>query len=45
MDAAIPHIYECKHPRRCGIMYLLLLIYFVVAGAGFGEAPTIDIAA
>jgi hypothetical protein len=44
-DAAIVLDYKCRKPRVCGAIMLLLLCISVVAGAGFAEAPTIDIAA
>ncbi len=44
-DAAIILRGECRETRVSGAMVLVLLCIFLVAGAGFAEAPTLDIAA
>jgi hypothetical protein len=44
-DAAIVLRGESRKPRVSGAIVLLLLCIFVVAGAGYVEAPTLDIAA
>ncbi|MFM2350703.1 MAG: hypothetical protein RIR04_1669 [Pseudomonadota bacterium] len=44
-DAAIVLRGKCRKPRVSGAMVLELLYMFMVAGAGYGEEPTLDIAA
>jgi hypothetical protein len=44
-NAAIVPERKCRKPRGGGAIILILLCISVVAGAGYGEAPTLDIAA